>query len=103
MTLQQWGLSATDTIRSILQRAPQVLLLNPQHLQGLYRFLGGTCGLSGSIIKDFVAASSLVLMQDVQQQLQPRVELLQQVIALPASQPSTWHLDPAPRTTHRVC
>jgi hypothetical protein len=79
LTLQQWGLSAVDINRSVLQKAPQVLLLTQGHLQQLYRFLGSTCGLPGNRIKDFVVASPHVLLQDIQQQLQPRVKFLQQV------------------------
>jgi hypothetical protein len=82
MTLQQWGLSAVDINRSILQRAPQVLLLTQEHLQQFYSFLGDTCGLPGNRIRDFVVASPLVLLQDLQQQLQPRVEMLRQVSCL---------------------
>lgn len=79
LTLQQWGLSSTDINRSVLQRAPEVLLLGLQQLQDVRSFLQGGCGLPDSRIRDVVVARPCLLLQDVERQLQPRVALLQQV------------------------
>jgi hypothetical protein len=54
-------------------------MLEQQQLQELHVFLQDDCGLPDSRIRDFVAAAPMVLLQDVQQQLRPRVSRLQQV------------------------
>jgi len=79
LTLQNWGLSSTHINKSVLLRAPQVLLLQQPCLQTLYSFLNGVCLLSADRIRDLVVASPHVLLQDVQDDLQPRVAMLQQV------------------------
>jgi hypothetical protein len=84
LTLQRWGLSSSDINRSVLQRAPQALLLQQEHLQQLHSFLRQACGLPNSRVRDLVVATPLVLLQDVQQQLQPRLRSL--VDALGADQ-----------------
>jgi hypothetical protein len=73
------GISSSDINRSILLRCPQVLLLEQQQLHALYSFLQHTCALPDTRIRDFVVAAPLVLLQDVQRQLQPRIAFLQQV------------------------
>lgn len=79
LTLQQWGLSSSNINRSVLLRAPQVLLLELQQLHAIHTFLQERCGLPSSRIRDVVVAMPQLLLQDVQHQLQRRVDLLQQV------------------------
>lgn len=81
LVLQSWGLSCSDINRSVLWRAPQVLLLQPQQLQELYSFLTGATGtnLPASRVRDLVAAAPQVLLQDVATVLQPRLDFLRQV------------------------
>lgn len=79
LTLQHWGLSNQQINRSVLFRAPQVLLLQQHHLQATHTFLSQVCLLPDARICDLVVAAPLLLLQDVQEQLQPRLELLQQV------------------------
>lgn len=79
LTLQNWGLSSTHINKSVLLRAPQVLLLQQSRMQSLYSFLSDVCLLSADRVRDLVVASPLVLLSDVQQDLQPRVTMLQQV------------------------
>jgi hypothetical protein len=79
MTLQQWGLSSSNINRSVLLRAPQVLLLELQQLHAIHSFLQDKCGLPTSRIRDVVVSMPQLLLQDVQHLLQPCVDLLQQV------------------------